>query len=290
MIETTSLGSTGAVISRLALGTAGFTEWITDRVAGSLLRHAVERGISLIDTAHAYSGSEDTIGRYISGELRDACIIATKLSLEGLEEVSNVRRVLDAQIRSSLRSLRTNRLDLLQLHEPAVEHIREEIMHVLERRLCDGSVSSIGLCNHTGAQLHEFLRIAPERVRKSLVSMQNHLSLLARSELEDAVPNAAKHGLTFMAWSPLGGGLLAHSRQPTPRSWMPWQGDAIERVLAEADKIFIGACNAGEHRIARALDFVWNAVPGSVAIVGPRTIEQLESIVQICQQRPSAAV
>lgn len=290
MIEQTRLGPSGTLVSRLALGTAGFGHWIAESEAASLLHRAVEAGISLIDTAEAYGESEAIIGRALTGNLKKSCLVATKLSIDSIAAAPVATAAIVSQVTGSLRALKRDRIDLLQLHEPAHGGILEHILQVLERLISDGTVARIGLCNHSRLDLQNFLRSAPSRVRSALVSMQNQLSILEPREIKDAVPAAASADLTFLAWSPLGAGMLAHNRRSTSRLWMPWGRDEIEEVRERGAAHQYSARLAKVDPISSALEFVWRSVPGSVAIVGPTTVEQLRGLIGISQMRPNTAV
>jgi aryl-alcohol dehydrogenase-like predicted oxidoreductase len=289
MIEQTPLGCSGMMVSRLALGTAGFGTWISERIALNLVHRAVGAGVSLIDTAEAYGPSEEVIGRALRGGLRDSCVVATKLSIDSVEAAADPASAVMTQAENSLRALRRERIDLLQLHEPAGERLLTQVLRALECLLAAGTVAWIGLCNHSAAEIGSFLDAAPGNLRARLVSVQHHLSLLQPQALEDVVPRAAAAGLTFMGWSPLGAGLLAHGHRKSPRSWMPWNGAETERMRTQACAWRTSAIREGADPVARALCFVWRSVPGSVAIAGPRTVAQLEHLIRIGQLRPSTA-
>jgi aryl-alcohol dehydrogenase-like predicted oxidoreductase len=283
MMEAVRLGRSDVVVSRLALGTAGFGSWVEAGQAERLLVHAIEGGVSLIDTAHAYGDSQAIIGAALDRETRAACTIATKFSTDGLGDDDDVASIVERQIADNLRSLRTWRLDLLQLHEEARPGHLDAIVRLLERCVDDGSVALIGLCNYGARALGNFLRLAPAKVTERLVSVQNHFSLLSPGALTEDIPATVSHRLSFMAWSPLGGGLLAHNRRDTTRNWMPWDGRDLHRAYDARDAL----PGSG---IAAALDFVWRAAPGSIAIAGPSNVEQLDTLLRVAQRRASTAI
>ena len=204
---TVTLGETP--LARIGLGTNRLTH-TPENVA--FIREAVAAGVSLIDTAHIYTGggSEDTIGAALSSP-PDGCVVATK----GGYGIGNGRPdILSAQLEESLRRLRTDSIDLYYLHQPDPQTPLEESLGVIAGHQGRGSIRYIGVSNVSVEQI--------ERARQvvSIAAVQNHYNLSERKH-EDVVDYCTENGIVFVPYFPLrdgdsGAAEIARRRGATP--------------------------------------------------------------------------
>ncbi|CAM5397983.1 Aldo/keto reductase OS=Streptomyces tendae OX=1932 GN=F3L20_29760 PE=4 SV=1 [Streptomyces tendae] len=219
------LGRSGLRVSRLALGTMNFGD-ATDEAAGfAIMDAAVDAGINLFDTADVYGGpqspdmkqgyglSEEIIGRWLSrgGGRRDKIVLATKLYQPmGLGpndkylSAYKIRRAAEA----SLRRLRTDHIDLYQMHHVDRSTPWEEIWQAMEQLVREGKVTYVGSSNFAGWQIATAQSEARARNFLGLVSEQSLYNLTARTIELEVVPALRHYGIGLIPWSPLGGGLL----------------------------------------------------------------------------------
>jgi aryl-alcohol dehydrogenase-like predicted oxidoreductase len=212
-IETIGIGSSGLTASRIGLGTWAIGGWMwggnTDLDESiRTIRSAVERGITLIDTAPVYGfgRSEEIVGMALSGGLRDQAIIATKAGLEWQD--GNVwRNSSPARIRKeveeSLRRLRTDHIDLYQVHWPDPLVPIQETAGALARLLKEGKIRAIGVSNFSAAQMTEFREAAP------IHSVQPPYNLFEREAEREVIPYAWRHQMAILCYGALCRGLLA---------------------------------------------------------------------------------
>jgi aryl-alcohol dehydrogenase-like predicted oxidoreductase len=289
------LGTCGLRVSCLALGTASFGGDGQAKV-GSLdlpaarrqVDMALESGVNLIDTADAYGhgGSETVVGEVLQGR-RDRVVLATKARFPtgpGPNDAGSSRRHLVAACENSLRRLRTDYVDLYQLHEWDGQTPLEETLGALDLLVRSGKVRYVGCSNFAGWQVMKALGVAGANRLAVFVSNQVYLSLLERSAEYDIVPTALDQGLGLLVWSPLAGGLLSgkfRRGQPEPQGarhsggWREPPVDDMERLYDIVELLSaIGAAHGvGPARVALA----WLLSRPGVAsvIVAARTEAQL---------------
>jgi aryl-alcohol dehydrogenase-like predicted oxidoreductase len=188
------------------------------------IRSAVERGITLIDTAPAYGfgRSEEIVGMALAQGLRERAIIATKAGLEWRD--GNVwRNASPARIRAaveaSLRRLRTDYIDLYQVHWPDPLVPIHETAGALARLLAEGKIRAIGVSNYSPAQMAEFLEVAP------LHSVQPPYNLFEREAGRGVLPFAAQHYITVLCYGALCRGLRTGTITPATE----FKGDDLRR-------------------------------------------------------------
>lgn len=207
------LGRTGAFASAIGQGTTKTGPWSEaspdrDQERIAVLQHGIELGLNLIDTAELYGGghAEDLVGRAIAGR-RDRVVLASKFN----PEHSGYATLL-AAAEASLQRLRTDYLDLYQLHWPEPRTPFAETVAALERLVADGKVRWVGLGNMTRAQLEHARRLASSL---PLVSVQVEYNLFQRSAENDVLPYCEEAGLTPLAYSVLdrGAGMVAGPRR-----------------------------------------------------------------------------
>ena len=289
------LGRTGVKVSPLTLGAMMFGAWGNpDHDASiAIVRRALDSGINVIDTADVYARgeSEEIVGKAIKGR-RDEIVLATKfhgaMSDDDPNRQGNSRRWIIAEVENSLRRLQTDWIDLYQVHRPRPEIDIDETLGALSDLVRQGKIRYIGTSTFLPSQIVEAQWVAERRGRERPVTEQPPYSILAREVERDVLPTAQKYGLGVLPWSPLAGGWLSGryrkgedaprssrmQRQPArhdPNS--PENARKLEAVHALTDL----ADQAGISLIHLALGFVLEHPAISSAIIGPRTMEQLES-------------
>jgi aryl-alcohol dehydrogenase-like predicted oxidoreductase len=249
---------------------------------------ALDAGVNLIDTADVYSfgAAEEILGEAL-GSRRDRVLLATKARFamgEGPNDGGLSRHHLIEACEASLRRLRTDHIDLYQVHEWDGQTPLEETLGALETLVQSGKVRYVGCSNFAGWQLMKALGVARERTVSQFVSQQVYLSLHDRSAEYEIVPSAIDQGLGLLLWSPLAGGLLSgkYRRDQPPPSGSRRADGAHEPPVYDEDKLYdtieVLVAIAERHQVSPArVALAWLlARPGITSvIVGARTDEQL---------------
>jgi aryl-alcohol dehydrogenase-like predicted oxidoreductase len=304
-----NLGSTGAKVSPLCLGAMMFGAWgNTDHEDSIRIIHrALDAGINFIDTADVYSRgeSEEIVGKALAGGRRDSVVLATKVHGtmgDDPNEFGNSRRWIVQEVENSLRRLKTDWIDLYQIHRPEPDTDIDETLGALTDLVRAGKVRYTGSSTFPAHQIVEAQWTAEKRGRERFVCEQPPYSMLIRRIEADVLPVCQKYGMGVIPWSPLAGGWLsgkyrkggdspADSRraQMLPQRYdMSIPGNQAK--LEAADALGKLADEAGISLIEMALAFVTNHPAVTAAIIGPRTIEQLESQLPALQRTLSADV
>jgi aryl-alcohol dehydrogenase-like predicted oxidoreductase len=211
-MRTRRLGDGGPEVSVVGLGTNNFGTRIDYDAARAVVDAALEQGVTLFDTADIYGQgtSEDFIGRALEGR-RDRVLIATKFG-KPMDERPHDSRGSRAYIRwaveGSLRRLRTDVIDVYQMHEPDESTPVEDTLAALHELVQEGTVRFIGSSNYSAAQIEEADRAAAERDLTRFVSAQNHYSLVERDVEDDVLPACERLGVGMLPYFPLASGLL----------------------------------------------------------------------------------
>jgi len=294
-METRTLAGTGVHVTPLCLGAMMFGAWgETDHDASTRIIHrALDAGINFIDTADVYSRgeSEEIVGKALAGPRRDNVVLATKFHGtmgDDPNEAGNSRRWMMREVEASLRRLKTDWIDLYQVHrwDPWTDH--EETLSGLTDLVAQGKVRYIGSSTYPAAQIVRAQWVARERGLRHFVCEQPPYSLLVRGVEADVLPACLEHGISTIAWSPLAGGWLsgrwrkgAADLSSRRSAMIPQRYDlsvpANQEKLEAADALAALADEAGMSLIHLALAFVINHPAVTAAIIGPRTMEQLES-------------
>jgi aryl-alcohol dehydrogenase-like predicted oxidoreductase len=211
-MRTRRLGLDGPEVSLVGLGTNNFGTRIDYDAAQAVVDAALEHGITLFDTADIYGqgASEDFIGRALEGR-RDRVLIATKFGKPMNERPDDSRGRRDYirwAVEGSLKRLRTDVIDLYQMHDPDESTPIEETLRALHELVEDGIVRSIGSSNFSAGQIEEADRVATERGLTRFVSAQNHYSLVEREVEDDILPACERLGIGMIPYFPLASGLL----------------------------------------------------------------------------------
>jgi len=249
---------------------------------------AIDAGVNLIDTADVYSAglSEEIVGEALAGR-RDEVLIATKARYPmgpGPNDAGLSRHHLIEACEASLRRLRTDRIDLYQVHEWDGQTPLEETLAALDHLLTSGKVRYVGCSNFTGWQVTKALGVAQRTGLPAFVSQQIYLSLQERSSEYEIVPSAIDQGLGLLIWSPLAGGLLSgkyRRGQPAPpgsRLAGEWSEPPVydEGKLYDTVEVLVEIAQAHDVSPARvALAWLLRRPGVTSVIVGARTDEQL---------------
>jgi aryl-alcohol dehydrogenase-like predicted oxidoreductase len=295
-VEYRQLGSSGLKISSLTLGTmtfggsGQFAKVGNTDVAGARRQIDMCRdaGVNVIDTADVYSAgrAEEIVGEVLDGR-HDDFLIATKVRMrmgEGPNMEGLSRHHIIEGCEASLRRLRTDHIDLYQVHEWDGLTPLEETLEALEQLVDSGKVRYIGASNYCGWQLMKALGISDRDRLPRFVSQQIYYSLQERSAEYELLPLAVDQGLGTLVWSPLAGGLLSgkYRRGQEPPAGSRQLSDWNEPPVHDQEKLYdtIEALIevGNEHGVSAAqAALAWLLTRPSVAsvIVGARTDEQL---------------
>jgi aryl-alcohol dehydrogenase-like predicted oxidoreductase len=257
-----------------------------------IIHAALDGGINFIDTADVYSRgeSEEIVGKALKGR-RDNVIVATKVHGtmgEDPNEFGNSRRWIIKEVENSLRRLQTDWIDLYQIHRPEADTAIDETLGALTDLVRQGKVRYIGSSTFPAAQIVEAQWVAERRGRERFVSEQPPYSLLVRGIEADVLPTCRRYEMGVIPWSPLAGGWLTgkwRKGQDAPGSTraarLPQRYDlslpANQRKLDAVEQLAQLAEELGIPLIHLALAFVIRHPAVTAAIIGPRTMEQLES-------------
>jgi aryl-alcohol dehydrogenase-like predicted oxidoreductase len=212
-----SLGNSGLVVSVVGLGCNNFGRRLDADATRAVVDAALEAGITLLDTADSYGGagrSEEILGEVLAGR-RDQVVLATKFGHRGVDMgygpaagAKGGRSYIMRAVEHSLRRLRTDYIDLYQLHTPDPATPIEETLAALGELVAQGKVRYIGHSNFSGWQLAEAASAARELRTAAFTSAQNNWSLLDRGSEAEVVPAAVHYGLGVLPYLPLANGLL----------------------------------------------------------------------------------
>jgi aryl-alcohol dehydrogenase-like predicted oxidoreductase len=295
-MEYRQLGRSGLRVSELTLGTMTFGGRGEFRDVGETdlegarrqIDMALDAGVNMIDTADIYSGgaAEEILGHALDGR-RDDVLVATKARFPmgpGPNDAGLSKHHLIRACEASLRRLRTDHIDLYQVHEWDGETPLEETLAALEHLVQSGKVRYIGCSNFAGWQVMKALLVARANGLPAFVSQQVYLSLQERSAEYEIVPSAIDQGLGLLIWSPLAGGLMSgkYRRGQAAPEGSRLVGGWGEPPVYDEDKLYdtvdVLVEIAEGHGVSPArVALAWLlGRPGiSTVIVGARTDEQL---------------
>jgi aryl-alcohol dehydrogenase-like predicted oxidoreductase len=290
-----TLGRTGVKVSPLCLGAMMFGAWGNPDHDESIaiIHRALDAGINFIDTADVYARgeSEEIVGKALAGGRRDNVFLATKVHGtmgDDPNQFGNSRRWIVAEVENSLRRLGTDWIDLYQIHRPEDDTDIDETLGALTDLVRAGKVRAIGSSTFPASQIVEAQWVAERRGRERFVCEQPPYSILARGVEADVLPTCIRHGIGVIPWSPLGGGWLSgryrkgaelpsshRARRIPARYDLSLPGN--QRKLEAADALATLADETGISLIELAIAWVIRHPAVTAAIIGPRTMEQLES-------------
>ncbi|CAD0217439.1 aldo/keto reductase [Agrobacterium tumefaciens] len=292
------LGRSGLKVSTLTVGTmtfggVGWAKTVGDlgvAEAKRLVDLCLDAGVNLIDTADVYSDgkSEEIVGEILGGKRKGGALVATKARFNmgpGPNDGGLSRQYLIAACEASLKRLKTDVIDLYQLHEWDGQTPLEETMEALDTLVRQGKVRYIGCSNFTGWQIMKALGISEKDKRQRFVSQQIHYTLEARDAEYELLPISVDQGLGVLIWSPLAGGLLSgkHRRnQSAPegsRQFAGWTEPPIrdeERLWNIVDALVSVADSRGVSAAQIALAWLIGRKAVTSIIIGGRTEAQFK--------------
>jgi aryl-alcohol dehydrogenase-like predicted oxidoreductase len=285
-MEYAGLGRTGLKVSRLCLGTMNFGPLATEAESFAVMDRALEDGINFFDTADVYGGSagkgatEEIIGRWLAqgGDRRDRIVLASKvygrmgdLPNEGRLSAYHIRRACE----ESLRRLRTDHLDLYQMHHVDRDTPWEEIWQAMEILVRHGKVVYCGSSNFAAWHIACAQHAADQRHFLGLVSEQSLYNLTERRVELEVLPACRALGLGFLPWSPLAGGVLGGRGATAGRRTNDMAKQRIEKHSTALAAYEAFCSDVRESPATMSLAWLL-AQPGVTSvIIGPRTILQL---------------
>ena len=306
MGESSSLrrvGNSGLAVSVVGLGTNNFGMKLDLEQSRAVLHAALDHGINLIDTADSYGESERRIGEILQGA-RDDVVIATKfgsdvrrLGGDNGEDwgARGSRRYIRRAVEQSLRRLRTDWIDLYQLHRPDPATPIEETLSALDDLVHEGKIRYLGHSNFTGWQTADAEWTARTRNLERFISAQNEYSLLRRGIEADLVPALEHYGIGLLPYFPLASGLLTGKYKrgvPAP------EGSRIQawgRESALTDAAFDIVEQLEDFAAQRSITLLDVAIGGLAAqpavssvIAGATSPEQVEANVRAGRWQPTA--
>ena len=267
-----------------------------------IIHRALDAGINFVDTADAYSAGESEVitGKALKGR-RDEVVLATKVHFpmgRGQNDRGNSRLYIMREVEASLKRLDTDHIDLYQIHRPDPEVDHEETLGALSDLVRQGKIRYAGSSTYPGWMIVEARWAAEHRTLTSFVCEQPPYSILARAVEQDVFPVVQRHGIGAIVWSPLAGGWLtgkyrrgeeppSDSRAARVRQFNPRVADRFNmeretnlRKLEIVDDLTLLAEKAGLSLIHLAMAFTLAHPAVTSAIIGPRTMEQLEGILE----------
>ena len=289
----------GVSISRLGLGTMTWGRDTDENEAAQQLQYFVETGGNLIDTAAVYGDgdAERVLGGFIGTLVkRDQLFIASKAGIafkDGVRQVNNSRNNLISDLDRTLTRLNVDYLDMWQIHTWDRNTSLEETLSALDYATSSGKARYVSVCNFNGWQLARSATLQnPIFGKAAITSAQNEYSLLNRRVEEEVIPAATSLNLGFLAWSPLGRGVLTGKyRNGVPsdsRGASPHFANFVEPYLTERAKqiveaVIVAAEGLGYSPLEVALSWVRDAPGVTSALVGARTGAQLRGILTVEQ-------
>lgn len=295
------LGRSGLKVSALTLGAMTFGESQTfmkgvtspDDEARRVLDAAIDAGIDSIDTANVYSEgrSEELLGQWLSGR-RDKVVLMTKCRFPigfgaqaiGPHDMGLSRKHIIKACEDSLRRLRTDYIDLYQVHMQDRTVPIEETLRALDDLVRDGKVRYIGCSNYAGYRLTESLWAADKRGTVRYEAMQIQWSLIVRDPERELIPAARHFGLGVLVWSPLARGFLSgkyRRDEPAPEGsrLAAWKDSFAnlnnDQAWSIVDEVRAIAHEVGSTPAAVALAYLLAQPECSSIIIGARTMQQL---------------
>jgi aryl-alcohol dehydrogenase-like predicted oxidoreductase len=292
-MEYRQLGGTGVQVSPLCLGTMMFGAWGNPDHDESIriIHRALDEGINFVDTADVYSAGEceEIVGKALKGR-RDDIVLATKFHGTMGDDPNhrgNSRRWIVQEVENSLRRLQTDWIDLYQVHRPEPDTDIDETLGALTDLVHAGKIRYFGSSTFPAWQIVEAQWVAERRGRERFVSEQPPYSILVRGIEADVLPVCERYRMAVIPWSPLAGGWLSgrfrKGVEATSRraERIPARYDMSlpqnQRKLDIVEELALLAQDAGLTLIELAVAFVLRHPAVTAPIIGPRTMEHLES-------------
>ena len=274
-MEYRQLGKNGPQIPAIALGAwpfGGAMGAIAEEMAVATVRAAIDRGITMVDTAQSYRASERIVGRALAGGYRERCFLATKVSGDFSP------RAIRAAMENSLRQLDVDHVDLYQIHSWNPDYPVEASMEAMEQLRREGKTRYIGVSNYNAEQMARAMETAPFQ------SLQPGYNLLDRGIEAEDIPFCVERGIGILAYSPLGQGLLTGRYRPGHRfadddyrsQRAHFQGGQFARTVAVADRLAELAADKGLSLVQLAIAWILRLPAISTVLVGAKNPGQLD--------------
>lgn len=288
-MQYTHLGRTGLSVSRLCLGTMNFGPLTNEADSHAIMDKALELGINFFDTANVYGWklgegiTEKIVGRWFAqgGGRRDKVVLATKVYNE-MGKWPNESRLSALHIRKacedSLRRIKTDYIDLYQMHHIDRATPWDEIWQAMELLVQQGKVIYIGSSNFAGWHITRAQETAKSRRFLGLVSEQSLYNLNARTIELEVIPVCKAYGLGLIPWSPLAGGLLGGmlEKMASGRRTSTGTQENLEKHRPKIEAYEEFCKELGEKPADVGLAWLMHNPVVTAPIIGPRTLEQLE--------------
>ncbi len=296
------LGDSGLMVSVTGLGCNNFGRRLDLDGTRAVVDAALEAGITLLDTADMYGGegrSEELLGEVLTGR-RDQVVLATKFGHQAVDMgygpaagAKGSRAYIRRAVERSLRRLRTDYLDLYQIHTPDPVTPVAETLAALTELVAEGKVRYLGNSNFAGWQIADAAHVARATGAVPFVSAQNHWSLLERGAEAEVVPAARHFGLGVLPYFPLANGLLTgkvrRGQAPPPGSRLAGRpGYLTESKLDRVEALITWAAGRGLTILEVAIGAL-AAQPGCASVIaGAMSPEQVKANVAAGEWIPSA--
>jgi aryl-alcohol dehydrogenase-like predicted oxidoreductase len=292
------LGQSGLLVSVVGLGCNNFGGRLDVDGTRAVVDAAIDAGITLFDTSDTYGGgggSERALGEVL-GSRRDQVVLATKFGGRGVDMgygpaagAKGGRAYIRRAVDGSLQRLRTDYIDLYQLHVPDLATPVEETLAALSELVAEGKVRYIGHSNFSGWRLADAAHLAARHGHTPFVSAQNHWSLLERQAEADVVPAARHFGLGVLPYFPLANGLLTGKPIPAGTRLSGRQGYVTDEKLATVEALIAWAQERGVTLLETAIGAL-AAHPGcSSVIAGATSAEQVKANATAADWTPTEA-
>lgn len=301
-MEYRNLGASGLKVSTLCLGAMTFGEAdessfmhqvsCDEDTSFQIMNRALDAGINFIDTADVYGQdglSERVIGKWFEKDgRRDDVVLATKFRFrmgQGPNSTGGARVRIVRTVENSLRRLKTDRIDLYQIHMQDIDTPEEETLRALDDLVRQGKVLYIGCSNYAAYRLVDSLWISRSQHLERFVSLQAQYSLVVRDLEREHVPVCRDFGLGILPWSPLAGGFLTgkyrKGQEPPPgarlEKWKDrFQGFDNERNWRILDAVSGIAQELGATPAQVSLAWLLRKPAVTSVIFGARSVEQLD--------------
>lgn len=283
------LGRSGMLVSKLCLGTMNFGPFTSEEDSHKIMDHAHELGINFFDTANVYGWktgegvTEQIVGRWFAqgGGRREKTVIATKVNGR-MGEWPNQQKLSALHIREacegSLRRLKTDHIDLYQMHHIDTATPFDEIWEAMEVLVRQGKVIYVGSSNFGGWHIAQAQEAAKQRHFYGLISEQSLYNLSARTIELEVIPSCRHYGLGIIPWSPLAGGLLGGVLQKAKEGRRASEQieKRIEKQHAQIEAYENFCAELGEKPADVALAWLLKNPVVTSPIIGPRTMEQFD--------------
>ena len=287
-MQYTSLGRISLQVSRLCLGTMNFPGETPEADAHRIMSAALDHGVNFVDTANVYGNrrgegaTEQLIGRWFekSSANRERVVLATKVH-GSMGDGPNDRGLSAHHIRraceDSLRRLKTDRIDLYQMHHVHRQTPWDEIWQAMEQLVRQGKILYVGSSNFAGWHIATANQLAAQRHFLGLVSEQSKYSLVTRSIELEVIPACRAYRVALIPWSPLEGGILGGVLQPGEgsRRRNPRATARIEMLRPQLERYESLCRELGEKPAVVAIAWLLANPAVTSPIIGPRTLEQL---------------